>query len=241
MPENADELGYINDWGSEEAFSLAGRGAGECGAGVFEVVSEDIDTAEAKMKEAASGDLSVLAEAFLTTVRALLIVRGVDVVEPDAIVREFEKHFVDSGLVDERFRNLLSRGRAHLSGVDSALEGQSEEAALLLNRVKELYDSLDASLQFNVKEAKSAEAPAAASSATDVAELDLKGVTCPINFVKAKLKLETIDVGSSLAITLDDGEPVKNVPASFREQGQEVVSMNDNGDGHWTVTVKRLK
>ena len=45
--------------------------------------------------------------------------------------------------------------------------------------------------------------------------IDLRGVSCPTNFVKAKLALEDIEAGETAQILLDDGEPVKNVPRSL--------------------------
>ena len=79
------------------------------------------------------------------------------------------------------------------------------------------------------------------SSGEAVPELDLSGVTCPMNFVKAKLRLETMDVGDSLAIVLDDGEPIQNVPASFQGEGQEILETTDLGDGHWRIVVAKRK
>ncbi|MCD5401907.1 sulfurtransferase TusA family protein [candidate division NPL-UPA2 bacterium] len=49
--------------------------------------------------------------------------------------------------------------------------------------------------------------------------LDLKGIACPINFVKTKLKLEEMDSGKILEITIDDGEPIRNVPRAVKEEG----------------------
>ena len=56
------------------------------------------------------------------------------------------------------------------------------------------------------------------------AELDLRGVICPYNFVKTKLKLETMDEGQILSVILDAGDPIRNVPASVRNEGHEVLS-----------------
>ena len=68
--------------------------------------------------------------------------------------------------------------------------------------------------------------------------IDLRGVTCPLNFVKAKIALEKIPVGQILEVLLDEGEPVRNVPESFTEQGQEIVEIKNNGD-HFCVKVRR--
>ena len=56
------------------------------------------------------------------------------------------------------------------------------------------------------------------------AELDLRGVICPYNFVKTKLKLETMEPGQILSVILDDGDPIKNVPMSISNEGHEVLS-----------------
>jgi TusA-related sulfurtransferase len=45
-------------------------------------------------------------------------------------------------------------------------------------------------------------------------ELDLRGVICPYNFVKTKLKLEAMEHGQILSVLLDDGDPIQNVPLS---------------------------
>ena len=45
-----------------------------------------------------------------------------------------------------------------------------------------------------------------------VDSLDLKGVACPFNYVQTKIRLEEMDAGELLEITIDDGEPIKNVP-----------------------------
>ncbi len=240
IPQDAIARDFNKDWGSDEQFSLAGRGAGECGAGVFEVVSEDIALAEARLKDAGSGGGEALGEALLATARSLLIIRGVDESEPDAVFRQFESNYIDSGLVSEDFRGLIVKGRSYCSGSSEALDGASEKVGALLARVRALYDSLDSSLKFNIG-GEEAPVEQGGGSGSGEHELDLKGVSCPINFVKAKLKLETIPVGDVLAVTLDDGAPVQNVPASFKQEGQEIVSMDDIGSGHWIVKVKRVK
>jgi tRNA 2-thiouridine synthesizing protein A len=64
--------------------------------------------------------------------------------------------------------------------------------------------------------------------ATDI-ELDLRGVICPYNFVKTKLKLETMGQGQILAVLLDDGDPIKNVPRSVENEGHTVLAQDRVG------------
>ncbi len=56
-------------------------------------------------------------------------------------------------------------------------------------------------------------------------ELDLRGVICPFNFVKTKLRLEDMADGAILTVTLDHGEPLKNVPASVEIEGHTILKI----------------
>ncbi|HHT9125567.1 MAG TPA: sulfurtransferase TusA family protein [Candidatus Brocadiia bacterium] len=60
-------------------------------------------------------------------------------------------------------------------------------------------------------------------------KLDLTGVICPINFVKTKLKLEDMETGQILELILDDGEPMRNVPRSIKEDGHKIVKVENLG------------
>ena len=52
--------------------------------------------------------------------------------------------------------------------------------------------------------------------------LDLRGVLCPLTWVKARLALETLDPGDTLELLLDPGEAWESVPRSAREEGHAV-------------------
>lgn len=56
-------------------------------------------------------------------------------------------------------------------------------------------------------------------------KLDLRGVTCPLNFVKTKLKLEEMKKGEILEVILDEGEPIQNVPRSIKEENHEILEV----------------
>lgn len=60
-------------------------------------------------------------------------------------------------------------------------------------------------------------------------KLDLTGIICPINFVKTKLKLEDMETGQILELILDDGEPMRNVPRSIKEEGHKIVKVENLG------------
>ena len=70
--------------------------------------------------------------------------------------------------------------------------------------------------------------------------VDVTDVKCPTTFVKAKVAIEELDEGQILAIRLNDGEPVQNVPRSLKEEGHEILKLNDNQDGTFTLIVKKV-
>lgn len=70
------------------------------------------------------------------------------------------------------------------------------------------------------------------------AELDLRGVICPYNFVKTKLKLEAMEQGQILSVLLDDGDPIQNVPRSVSNEGHSVLSQ-DRVEGAFRVLIRR--
>jgi TusA-related sulfurtransferase len=71
------------------------------------------------------------------------------------------------------------------------------------------------------------------------AELDLRGVICPYNFVKTKLKLETMGAGQVLAVILDEGEPLRNVPRSVSDDGHTVLRQEPFGRAYRVIIKKR--
>jgi len=60
--------------------------------------------------------------------------------------------------------------------------------------------------------------------------IDITNEICPMTFVKTKLKLETMNAGQVLEVTLREGEPLSNVPKSVKEDGHKVVSISKSED-----------
>ncbi len=69
--------------------------------------------------------------------------------------------------------------------------------------------------------------------------LDITHETCPMTFVKVKLRLAKMEAGQELEVILNEGEPLNNVPASCEEQGYQVLSIEAVGDGKHRVIIKK--
>jgi TusA-related sulfurtransferase len=73
------------------------------------------------------------------------------------------------------------------------------------------------------------------------ATTDITGVVCPVTFVKVKVALDDLEYGQTLAVRLNEGEPIQNIPRSLKEEGQRILSLVDNEDGTYTLLVQKLQ
>ena len=232
VPAYDDAPEYYRDFGCCTDFSLAGRGPGECGAGVTDVIALDIDEAKRAIKEAR------LYDAVVSASRALLITKGLEPKKDREVFAGFSEHLIAPGWVARRTQGLLDAAVDFKLGDRDSLSDLREQAGALVSRVEELFLSLDSNLNFRAQLIEEPESDDATDHHAVATELDLRGVACPMNFVRAKIQLEQIEVGEVLDILLDDGEPVRNVPASFAEQGQEVLSVASE-ESYYRVKVRR--
>ncbi|MHC4061051.1 MAG: sulfurtransferase TusA family protein [Planctomycetota bacterium] len=234
---------YYSDFGTSEAFSLAGRGPGECGAGVMDVIKLDIDEAKGALEAArrvgtTAEKNETVYKAIVAVARALLVTFGLEPKKDREIFSAFRDHLIEPGWVRPETQQLLDQAVDWRMGDRTSIDDLATPAEDLIKRVEELFLSLDANLKFRVQ-------PVSEKGDVEKSEpqhhvVDLRGVACPLNFVKAKLALERINVGEVLGVLLDRGEPMRNVPDSFAQQGQEVLEVADCGE-HFCVKVRRKK
>ncbi len=69
--------------------------------------------------------------------------------------------------------------------------------------------------------------------------LDLRGVACPMNFVKTRLYLDKMAVGDTVEVSLDGGEPVESVSSSVQQEGHAVLAMTQDTAGHFVLTIRK--
>ncbi|MEM9534776.1 MAG: sulfurtransferase TusA family protein [Cyanobacteria bacterium P01_E01_bin.45] len=69
--------------------------------------------------------------------------------------------------------------------------------------------------------------------------MDLRGVPCPLNFVRTKLKLEQLGVGDRLEVWLDAGEPIQQVPTSLEVAGHQILELEPHSEGYYRMLVVR--
>jgi len=71
--------------------------------------------------------------------------------------------------------------------------------------------------------------------------IDITDVVCPVTFVKVKVALDELNENQILAVKLNDGEPVQNVPRSVKEEGHKILKLNNNSDGTYTLIIRKME
>jgi sulfite reductase (ferredoxin) len=152
IPAPEQDRSYYCDWASDEMFSLAGKAAGECSAGLFDLIEVDLKHAKSlreklnsagpQSREETEAALSSIA---LCSARALLITRGIEAATDTGVFENFRRHFLASGLIDSNFEPVIAAAQQ----ADS-LEPIRHQVLTLLDAVETLYRSMDNSLRFTV-------------------------------------------------------------------------------------------
>ena len=235
-PDFAKDKNFYSDWDAEEVFSLAGRGAGECGAGVFDLIEVDLASAEEALRAE-----RVLAATALAS-RALLVTRGEQAdTDRHALDLSF-RHFIAEDLVAASFGPLIEKAQRALDSraPEAAFDCPAGDVAGLLFAVRRLYEDMGPSLRLPTS-ACTAPPVATAAPAATIADLthDFRGVACPLNYVKTKMALASLKVGQVLAILLDE-QGAQSVPASASADGHEILSVTRE-ERHWRVMIRKDK
>ena len=71
--------------------------------------------------------------------------------------------------------------------------------------------------------------------------VDITDKVGPLTFVKAKVAIDELDDGEIIAIRMNDGEPVQNVPRSIKEEGHQILKLVNNEDGTYNLIVKKVE
>jgi len=240
VPSFDEDKNYYFDWGADEVFSLTSHGQAECSAGLFDIIELDQATIKEKQDALSSAGADVeklLRDIVFSASRMLLVTRGSDPRTDDEVYSSFEELFINAGIVPETFKTVVEKARH-----GESLAADKIQVETLAAKVNELYASMDDSLQFKAVapvEQKKENQPQTENTTDSVdVKKDFRGVACPMNFVKTKIQLSTMQSGQLLEILLDDGQPIQNVPGSVRQEGHEVLS-TEKVDNYWKVLIKK--
>lgn len=257
IPSYEEAPEFYVDTGDTKDFQLK-KGVGECAGELVALVSMKLEEADRFIYESGVGlergeYQSSADQAFDAMIKAadgLLTTVGLQYIDNETTVNEFRTRFFDTG-------NFFVGYGAHLFKAmeedTSTFDHESthhrvEEATLFVEESHNVYGRMrikqeeEEASRRKTRKSRPAPKPKIVKQTKPVDEiedsLDLKGVACPFNYVQAKVRLETMQVGQLLEVTIDDGEPIENVPVSLTNDGHEVLDTKKIGK-HYRLTIKK--
>ncbi len=240
IPSFEQDKNYYFDWDADTVFSLADRRAGECSAGLFDLIEVDLKNiretkkALSSLGEDTNEKASLLNELVFYASRMLLITRGIEPKNEGEAFEAFLQHFVEEGLIPQSFKELISA--AQLKDYQTLLKKENAVDEFV-KQAESLYENMDNSFNFK-------KFPVVADNKTEghppALVKDLRGVVCPMNFVQTKVELSKLNPGDILEVWLDHGAPIENVPGSVKEEGHKIISQNKI-DCYWSLVIEKKK
>ncbi|MCZ6681529.1 MAG: sulfurtransferase TusA family protein [Candidatus Poribacteria bacterium] len=257
IPSYEEDPSYYVDTGDTKEFQLK-TGVGECAGQLVEVVSFKLEEADRLIYEAGlrfESDAYVESakrayEAMIKAADALLTTEGLQYIDDETTITEFRNRFFEPGIVFAGFgAHLFKAAKEDVSTFDQELTHRRvEEATLFTEEAHNVYNRMrirqeeEQRGRKKKREARPARIPKAPPKTEKVEEivdsLDLKGVACPFNYVQTKIRLEQMEIGQLLEITIDDGEPIENVPKSLTNDGHKIMDTKKIGQ-HYRLTIRK--
>ena len=76
------------------------------------------------------------------------------------------------------------------------------------------------------------------SDAASSVEIDLRGIPCPVNWARAKVRLENAARGTRFAFLVDDPRSARHMPAAAEACGYAVVAAEQLEAGCWRIAIE---
>src|SRR3989441_2023416 len=260
MPTFEEDRSFYYDWEGDDEFVTEDLGPGECAGGALEMIDNRILEAEQELYKARllaekhqySVSVNKSYRAVLAAAKALLVTEGIDPATDSETFSEFERRLTEKGFVPASYHNLGAQ-IGDLGPKDTSPEFAHAKIGFARGFVavcKAATEQMGKDLKLSEagKTEGAGKLPVTPAGATvgetaGVAVFDLRGVMCPLNYVKTKLKLEMMDAGERLEVWLDAGDPIKNVPMSLRNDGHKILAEDplEPDARHFKVVVEKVE
>ncbi len=258
LPAFEEDATYYYDWEGEKEFVLEDLGPGECAGGALELIDNQILEADQELYQARLAAekhqypvaVNKAYRAVLAGAKALLVTEGIEPATDADTFTEFEQRLASKGVVPPVYRHLgqqvsdLGSKTASAEFVQAKLKYAKDFVEVCRTATENMGKDLKLKAVPDAAPAPAATAASAAPPAMPAAPVyDLRGVACPMNYVKTKLKLEMMEAGERLEVWLDAGEPIKNVPMSLKNDGHLVLVQEalESDAQHYKILVEKVE
>lgn len=68
--------------------------------------------------------------------------------------------------------------------------------------------------------------------------INLYGVKCPLNWARAKVRLEELEPGDVLEVLINDPKGRRDIPRAAEAEGYAIVAIDDI-DGGWRIAIEK--
>ena len=260
VPPYEEDPTFYYDWEGEEEFILEDLGPGECAGGALEMIENGILEADQELYQAKllvekhqySVSVNKSYRAVLAAAKALLVTEGLEPSTDSETFSEFDSRIAQKGVVPSIYRE-LNKKVGDLGPKETSAESAREKMTFakgFVEACRTATDQLGKDLKLSATPVEQAppapvavEAKPVAPAPTAAPVYDLRGVACPMNYVKTKLKLEMMDAGEKVEVWLDAGEPIKNVPMSLKNDGHKVLIQEalEPEASHYRILVEKVE
>lgn len=245
IPRFDEDQSYYVDWGETEEYSITDLGPGECATGAYEMMEgfmyeadQELYLASVMLDKGTYGHaVNKAYRAVIAASKALLVLEGVDTSVDAEILAETDRRLIQKGMLPKEYAPLAQKVNGSTPDTLTAeyVQGRLGFARAYVSVCREAFDRLGGGLKGEQKETP---APVKTSEPA-IERMDLSGVGCPINYVRVKLRLEEMETGERLEVILDDGEPIRNVPASLLNDGHTLLEQVKVDDAHHRLVVEK--
>ncbi len=260
VPPYEEDATFYYDWEGEEEFVLEDLGPGECAGGALAMIENGILEADQELYQAKllvgkhqySVSVNKSYRAVLAAAKALLVTEGLEPSTDSETFSEFDRRIAQKGVVPSIYQE-LNKKVGDLGPKETSAESAREKMTFakgFVDACRTATDQMGKDLKLSATQVEQAppapvavEAKPVAPAPTGAPVYDLRGVACPMNYVKTKLKLEMMDAGEKLEVWLDAGEPIKNVPMSLKNDGHKVLIQEalEPEASHYRILVEKVE